>query len=76
MFYLLSKKQSDQGCIIHKQLGVVIADSIELAAAKVGLPIVECVAPPEAGCVYAQLEQDHSLEGIDEITGPINSIVP
>lgn len=70
MFYTLSK-HTPNGRTNYDQLGIVVADSLELAAAKVHLAIVCSVRPPESGCVFAYLQGDHILEEMSEITEPI-----
>ncbi len=65
MFYILERKE--EGNILN-QFGVVVADSIEDAAAKVEMKITECVKPPESAVVFVNLEDSYMLTEFPEIT--------
>jgi hypothetical protein len=74
MFFILGRiDRSDPEHIIHHQLGIVVADSPEAAAEKVGLAIVDVfqtMSAPEN--TYVTLELDYWLDRMAEVTKPID----
>ncbi|MDD5050328.1 MAG: hypothetical protein PHV93_01120 [Candidatus Pacebacteria bacterium] len=70
MFFMLQHARDDEqnpGRKSHTQLGIVVAENIELAATKLGMKVLEVVRPPESGCWYASLENGYCLESFKEI---------
>ncbi|HEY4528545.1 MAG TPA: hypothetical protein VJJ48_01825 [Candidatus Paceibacterota bacterium] len=51
-----------------RQVGVVIAPTIEEAAAKLQTKIVIIVVPPESAVAYAELEGGYCLTEFGEVT--------
>jgi acetyl-CoA carboxylase beta subunit len=68
MFYILERRKSGNH---FDQLGIVVSDSIEAAAAKIEMKIVNAVQPPESGVAYANLENNYSLMEMAEITSSV-----
>lgn len=64
MLYILELKKTPG---LFDQVGVVVANSIEEAAAKIEMKIKEAVYPPESAVPYAMLENDFSLTQMPEI---------
>ena len=81
MYYILSKKYQKNGAPCFNQLGIVIADSIEQAAEKVGLPITQSHALPNSPTSWAEMDNNYHLDLIpewdgtfpeEESNGPVN----
>lgn len=66
MYFMLEQKQMKRG--YTSQMGIVVAESIEEAAAKIQVPIVEVITPPESAVVLAELQDDYWLVEFKEIT--------
>lgn len=66
MFYMLSYKRKDN---VWVQVGIVAADSVQDAAKKIEIRIVEVSSQATAG-IWAELENGYCLEGYEEITSP------
>jgi len=67
MFFILERKVENKR---FKQLSVVVADSVEAAAAKVGMEILSDARPPDAPVIWAWLLGEYYLEEMSEITSP------
>ncbi len=65
-FYIVEKKLEQSGHF--KQIGIVVAESVEHAAYKLRLSIVSVVRPPESASVCVELENNYWLEEIEKIT--------
>ena len=65
-FYILERKLEQPGHL--DQLGIVVAESVEHAAHKLGTYIVEVVRPPESAVVCAELGDNYWLTETSEIT--------
>ena len=63
-FYMLERDTNDG----LRQLGIVVAPSVEDAAAKIHLTLVSVVRPPESAVVCAELENGYWLIEFDEVT--------
>jgi len=63
-FYILSKRDMSTTPYTLNQLGIVVAESIEEAAAKVGGTIVDRVNRPESAVDWALLDDDRDLTEI------------
>jgi hypothetical protein len=75
MFFTLIKNAP--GDVMSREyIGIVVAHSIEDAAAKIGLEVKSIGKPPQLRTACAILEKDHRLEEIQEITGPIAATDP
>ena len=64
MFYILERKEKEK----FDQLGIVVADSIELAAAKIEMKIMDSIKPPESAIEFVALENGYMLSEMPEIT--------
>ncbi len=72
MYFILSKKkQHPKTGTVHNQLGIVIADTIEQAAEKVGLPIIFSVKSPESATDYVEMTRGYELEPMPEWDGKL-----
>ena len=68
MFYVLEQKLEDvDGSRYLNQVGIVVADSIHEAAAKIGARVVDAVYPPESAVECAELERGYWLTEIEEV---------
>ena len=65
-FYFLEKRLEEKGHF--DQLGIVVAESVEQAAHKLRVGIVSVTRPPVSAIVFAELEDNYYLSGIEEIT--------
>ena len=64
MFFILEHKGENNR---FKQLGIIVADSIEAAAAKVEMEIESAVGPPDCAASFAVLANNHYLSEMPEI---------
>lgn len=71
MYYILSKKLQKNGAPCFNQLGILIADTIEQAAEKVGLPIVQGHALPNSPTAWVELERSYHLDAMPEWDGKL-----
>lgn len=73
MYYILSKKFQKNGGPCFDQIGIIIADTIERAAEKVGLPIVQGWDPltPAIKDSWLELEHNFHLDSIPEWDGKL-----
>lgn len=71
MYFILSKKYQKNGAPCFDQIGIIVADSIEQAVEKVGLPIVQRhdVANPPVS--WVEMEQNFHLDSIPEWNGTL-----
>jgi hypothetical protein len=66
-FYILSKRDMSTTPYTLNQLGIVVAESIEEAAAKVGGTIVDRVDRPESAANWALLDDGRDLTEIEDV---------
>ena len=73
MFYILSKKYQKNGGPCFDQLGIIIADTIEQAAERVGLPITQSweMFTPNLKDSWLHLERNFHLDAIPEWDGKL-----
>jgi len=64
MFFILEHRRNNR----FNQLGVVVSESVEEAASKIGMDILEVIRPPESSVIYALIRQNYSLTEMPEIT--------
>lgn len=67
-FYILSKRDMSTTPYTLNQLGIVVAESIEEAAAKVGATIIDRVDRPESAVDWALLDDERDLTEMPEVT--------
>ena len=64
MFFILEHKKGAR----FSEIGIVVANSVGEAAAKINMKIVDIVNPPESAVIFAQLENEYCLTEMSEIT--------
>ena len=75
MTYLLERRPRVTG-EVFELLGIVIADSIEKAAEKVGGVITYVIRTPVAAVEYAILDGGYGLQEMAEFVGTLADLVP
>ena len=64
MYYMLEQKRND----CFHELGIVVAESIEDAAVKIGAIVISSTKPPESAVSCAELESGYWLTEFEEVT--------